>query len=116
MNKQQRIDKVLKEISDEQCKLEQRIRILDDRNCILNRIANDLDDPHALIPNSVKSIEDWLSGHPYPSAVLSSICRNRNEAFQYSLYSYTTMHDYHIVKCELPEYYRNKFNIKNNGY
>jgi len=111
MNKQQRIDKALKEISDQICKLEQRISILDNRKSTLIRISNGLDDPHALIPNSVQSIEDWLYGHPYPSAVLSSICRNRNEAFQRSLYSYTTMHDFHIVKCESVEYYKNKLKI-----
>lgn len=115
-DKQQRIDKMLENISEQICMLEQRKSILDDRKNILNRVANELDDPHALIPNSAKSVEDWLYGHPFPNAVLSNICRNKNEAYRLSLFSHTTMYEYHIVKCDSVEYYRNKFNIEKDGY
>lgn len=115
MDKQQRIEKLQQRISNQTSMLQQRINILNNRNDHLHKIAGKLDDPHALIPNSVKSVEDWLCNHPFPDAVLSAICRNKKEAFELSLFSHTTMYEFHIVKCESANFYRNKLNITNDG-
>ncbi len=116
MDKQIRINRLTDQLDMQIASFEMQVDRLQKRKDKLYQIAARLDDPHALVPNSVKSIEDWLVDHPFPNAVLASIYINRFKAYEASLYSYTTMHDYHIVKCESAEYYRNKFNIKNNGY
>nr|DAT27604.1 MAG TPA: hypothetical protein [Caudoviricetes sp.] len=116
MDKQQRIEELQQRISNQKSMLLQRINILNNRDDHLHKIASMLDDPHALVPNSVNSVEDWLCGHPFPNSVLAAICRNKKEAFERSLFSHTTMYEYHIVKCESVGYYRNKFNIKKYGY
>lgn len=109
MTKTQRINRLYSQISAESSALQSRLAQLDNRRSKLNRIAKSIDEPHALIPNSCRSVEEWIEGHPFPSAVIANVFPNYATAFDASHFSIFVEMNYHVAPCESREYYRLKY-------
>ena len=95
---QQEIDKQRAKIIRDISILENNIKEWRKDLSDLHNLEIKLDDPHALIPNSYKSMDEWVDGHPFPESCLSMIYKNRADAEDVQMSSYNYTFDYHVVK------------------
>jgi hypothetical protein len=109
INKQERIDRIKNRIREEQSLLQYRINMLDNRHNILTGIESKLKEPYALIPIDCNSFEDWITGHPFPYSCICHVYENKFNAQNAQYVCNTYQIDYHIVKCESREFYKEKY-------
>ena len=89
--------------------LREELRRLENRRSKVLKVLSSLDDPHALIPKDCKTFEDWLINHPFPYSCISMIYKNKTQAEHVSYCCYVYQYDYHVIRCESKEFYKEKY-------
>lgn len=109
LSKTQRIEILYDRLSNQISMLRQQEELLEQRQQKLHQIGRRIDEPHAVIPKSCNDVEAWLQGHPFPSACIANVQKNKALAEELIHVCNTYEMFYHIVKCEPREYYEEKF-------
>ena len=105
LSKTDRVDILNKRLSEQIGDLRSQIKLLEQRRQKINQIAHRIEEPHALVPKRYNDVNAWLQGHPFPTACIDHVFKNKALALERLHTSDNYQKFFHIIKCEPREFY-----------